>query len=46
MPEGRRLFVRRFVATQEQRDAVTQVTVEFLEMVDSLFIKFTHNLEA
>jgi hypothetical protein len=42
MPEGTRLFMREFSATDEQVETVTAATREFLARVDDMFIEFTH----
>ena len=41
MPEGQRLFVRRFTPTQEERDQVEAAALEFLAEVDAMFDTFT-----
>jgi len=41
MPDGQRLFVRRYAPTQEERDAVQAAAVQFLVEVDAMFDAFT-----
>lgn len=41
MPEGQRLFVRRFVPTQEELAAVEAGAIQFLAEVDAMFEAFT-----
>lgn len=42
MPEGRRLFVREFTASDEQIEKTEAAVRAFLDRVDTMFIEFTH----